>query len=195
MSERFENRRIRVLVTALLLASITPALAQIERQHGAHVHGTSIVDIALDGKTLAIHLDAPGVNLLGFEHAPRDAAERATVAAVLKDLKAPSLWLQPATAAACGLIDAKVASKGLDNDTPATTAAADNHDAGNAETHADFDADYTFECSQPDKLDTIDIQLVKRYAGTKIITLNIASPAGQISVELSGTTTRAIFPH
>jgi hypothetical protein len=195
MPERFENRRICVLVTGLLLASTAPALAQIERQHGAHVHGTSIVDIALDGKILAIHLDAPGMNLLGFEHAPRDAAERATVAAVLKDLQTPSLWLQPATAASCRLIDTKVESKGLGNDTPATTAVADNHAAGNAETHADFDADYTFECSQPGMLDTIDIQLAKRYAGTKIVTLNIASPAGQSTVELSATTTRAIFPH
>ncbi|QBB69746.1 DUF2796 domain-containing protein [Pseudolysobacter antarcticus] len=194
MFERFENRHIRLLVTMLLFASSAPVLAQIERQHGAHVHGTSTVDIALDGKTLTIHLDAPGMNLLGFEHAPRDAVERAKVSSVLADLNAPSVWLQPAAGAACRLMHVDVESKGLGGVAAATSNSPLNREPVSAETHADFDADYTFECAQPDRLDNIDIQLIARYAATTIVTVNIASRAGQSTVDLSGSNTRASFP-
>jgi len=193
MSKRFENRRIRMLMAMLLLASIAPALAQIERQHGAHVHGTSIVDIALDGKALTIHLDAPGVNLLGFEHVPRDAVERANVATVLADLNAPSAWLRPAAAAECRLVHVNVESKGSGYVTSAKSNSTGYREPVSAEAHADFDADYTFECTQPERLDNIDIQLVARYAATKIVIVNIASGAGQTTVDLSGNNTRAAF--
>ena len=194
MFKRFENHRIRMFVAMLLSASIAPALAQIERQYGAHVHGTSILDIALDGKTLTIHLDAPGMNLLGFEHAPRDAVERANVVSVLADLHAPSAWLLPAAAAECRLMHVNVESKGLSDATSAKSNSTVNREAASAKAHADFDADYTFECAQPDRLNAIDIQLVARYAATRIVTVNIASRAGQSTVDLSGTRTRAPFP-
>ena len=43
-------------------------------QLGAHVHGKVVVNLALEGNTLRVELDAPAINVVGFEHAPRTEA-------------------------------------------------------------------------------------------------------------------------
>ncbi|MEL6686461.1 MAG: DUF2796 domain-containing protein [Pseudomonadota bacterium] len=50
------------------------------RQAGSHVHGVANLSMALDGTTLAVELESPLYNLIGFEHTPEDDAQRAAVA-------------------------------------------------------------------------------------------------------------------
>ena len=49
------------------------------REHEAHEHGHGTLDIVVEGEELAIELRIPAVNVVGFEHAPRDEAEREAI--------------------------------------------------------------------------------------------------------------------
>lgn len=59
-------------LAAIALGAAAAAPAQIERQHGAHVHGEATGNLSQDGTALRLELEIPGVNLVGFEHPPRN---------------------------------------------------------------------------------------------------------------------------
>lgn len=159
------------LATLGLLLAIQPALAQAPRRMAAHVHGVTAVDIGLEGSTLQIALDAPAVNMLGFEHPPHNETESKQIEAVLASLHAPAPWLQPATAARCVLTDSSVQANGLSATAPT---------AG----HADIDARYSYRCAEPGRLDHIDIHLADHYPATHSLAVDIVLPQKQQRQEL-----------
>lgn len=160
------------LTAGLALASAwVAAHAQAVRQQGAHVHGTTTVDVGLDGTVLQVALDAPAINMLGFEHPPHDGLQSKQVADVLAAMRDPAPWLVPAGAAGCVLTHSSVQARGLDA-------------AVAVQGHADIDARYDYRCSQPDRLDRIDIHLSDRYPATHRLVVNIVSPQKQDRQEL-----------
>jgi hypothetical protein len=160
------------LSVGLALASaLLPANAQTARQQGAHVHGTTTVDVGLDGTVLQVALDAPAINMLGFEHPPHDAQESKQVSDVLAAMRNPAAWLIPAGAAGCVLIHSSVQAPGLDP-------------AAGTQGHVDIDARYDYRCTQPDRLDHIDIHLADRYPATHRLVVNIVLPQKQDQREL-----------
>jgi hypothetical protein len=160
------------LTAGLALASALVAThAQTVRQQGAHVHGTTTVDVGLDGTVLQVVLEAPAINMLGFEHPPHDEQQSKQVADVLAAMRNPAPWLIPAVAASCVLTDSSVQSHGLDA-------------AVTAQGHADIDARYDYRCTQPDRLDHVDIHLADRYPATHRLVVNIVLPQKQDRQEL-----------
>jgi hypothetical protein len=49
---------------------------------GKHVHGAVTFNVALEGNVLSLEIDAPAINVLGFEKSPRNDVERQAVAAI-----------------------------------------------------------------------------------------------------------------
>ena len=88
-----------VVFSALAGAS---AFAQVERQHAAHVHGVATGNVALDDTDLRLELEIPGINLIGFEHAPRTDEEQAALDEALEFLRAAD-WLRADPEGACEL--------------------------------------------------------------------------------------------
>ncbi|MCG9650659.1 DUF2796 domain-containing protein [Vibrio brasiliensis] len=69
----------KITPLALGVALATSSLAYAEegfRQHGAHVHGQIEFNIAQDGNELLVEITAPGADVVGFEHAPTNDAEK-----------------------------------------------------------------------------------------------------------------------
>lgn len=160
------------LTAGLVLASALVAIqAQTVRQQGAHVHGTTTVDVGLDGTVLQVALDAPAINMLGFEHPPHDKQQSMQAADVLAAMRDPAPWLIPARAAACVLTHGSVQALGLDA-------------AVASQGHADIDARYDYRCTQPNRLDHIDIHLADRYPATRRLVINIVLPQKQDRQEL-----------
>jgi Protein of unknown function (DUF2796) len=163
---------VLLLSVGLALASAPVAAnAQTVRQQGAHVHGTTTVDVGLDGTVLQVVLDAPAINMLGFEHPPHDEQQSKQVADVLAAMRDPAPWLIPADAAVCVLTHSSVQARGLDATAP-------------MQGHADIDARYDYRCKQPDKLDHVDIHLADRYPATHRLVVNIVLPQKQDRREL-----------
>ncbi|MHB1374190.1 MAG: DUF2796 domain-containing protein [Thauera sp.] len=186
------------------LALSQPALAQ--HAGGAHEHGVAELSVATEGAALVIELSSPLDNLVGFEHAPANAAQREALAAAEARLReGASLFRLPA-AAGCVLgevrIDGAWMGGGAASKEPSAPAAgghdhnhasahdhehehdhdhdkAHAHDSADGGGHADVMASYRFECAQPQALDAIDTQLFAVFPRLREIRAARATAGGQ----------------
>ncbi|WP_298914351.1 DUF2796 domain-containing protein [uncultured Algimonas sp.] len=71
------------------------------RQADSHVHGLASLALALDGRNLAIELETPLHNLLGFEHAPETEAQHAAVREAQEILARPETLFRFDAEAGC----------------------------------------------------------------------------------------------
>jgi hypothetical protein len=141
---------------------------------GAHEHGAVKLDVAVEGDTLAIELEVPLDNLLGFERAPRSQAERKAAADVLARLRNPGELFTADAAAQCTPGEAQVHAPVLEPGAP----------AAGPDGHADLEASYTFRCAQPQHLRTLDVGLFEAYRRIRRIDVQVAGPKGQSKVTL-----------
>ena len=104
------HRHRRALAQLLALALLpTLAAAQAEhRSHGAHAHGLARLDLAVEGGVVLIGLESPAANIVGFEHAPANAGERAALDAALATLKDGGRLFRLPADAGCRLVEAVV---------------------------------------------------------------------------------------
>jgi Protein of unknown function (DUF2796) len=74
----------------ILTVAIQPAnagAAKKRHQHGAHVHGTAKLDIAVEVRTATVAFEAPGESIVGFEHKATTAVDQQKQAKALDLLK------------------------------------------------------------------------------------------------------------
>ncbi|MGY6586700.1 MAG: ZrgA family zinc uptake protein [Wenzhouxiangella sp.] len=123
------NPHFGVLAAASLTAMLAlPVAAEPMRQHGAHVHGEATGNLSLDDEQLRLELTIPGVNLVGFEHPPRDEAQRDALADTLAFLNAGS-WVDVHAAGRCELVSANAHTHGFREN--------DDHDHSHEHRHDD----------------------------------------------------------
>ena len=126
-------RMIAVAATILVLASAQGA-AETERQLGPHQHGHGSLNLAVEGQTVQMELEVPGVDIVGFEHKAKTAEDRAKMEAAAKTLAQPlALFILPGEAG-CKVTAAKVSIVGAtepDDDTHEL----DHHDHTEVEEH------------------------------------------------------------
>ena len=79
-----------------------------QRQLGAHVHGAGKLSIAIEKRVVEIELEAPGSDIVGFEHAAATTDQKQAVARARATLAKPLTLIKLPEAAACKLISAKV---------------------------------------------------------------------------------------
>ena len=98
------------LATALVAPALTtPAFAADKRELGSHEHGVGILNIAFEGNQVAIELEAPGADIVGFEHEAKSAEDKAKIDDAIAVLGKPlSLFVLPG-AAGCTVAEAKAA--------------------------------------------------------------------------------------
>jgi hypothetical protein len=156
---------------------------EAHHEHGAHVHGTAWLDVAIDGGVVEIALKGTGADLAGLEGAPADAADVAKVEAARRTLGDPAALFAFEPAGGC-------TPAGAPTVTPppsALLAPGADADAG----HGDWSADYRFECaSSPDAL---ALQLFDRFVALGSVQAQILAPAGQTAAELTRDARRIEF--
>jgi hypothetical protein len=163
---------IDALVLAALLAPPFAAFAQSSAgaaQQHAHVHGVAGLGVAVQGGTVTLSLESPLDSLIGFEHAPRSAPERAAVAALRATMQAPRELFKFDAEAACSLVKAEAESAIF---APAPAASASS-------AHADLDASFEYACAQPARLATLDVGLFKLYPRLHSVSVEVATDKGQ----------------
>ena len=161
--------RLAILVPVLAAALASPVNAGKGHGH-AHVHGLARMDVALQGGELSVALEMPLESLLGFERAPRNAAERQQVETALARLREPGL-LRPEAAAQCTL-------RGVELTVPAVLKSA-SASSGQAEEHADLQAQWVFDCARPQALATLVVGVFDAFARVQRIEVQMALPSGQ----------------
>jgi hypothetical protein len=174
----------RILVCLVLGICVWAFAPDAGRAHepGAHVHGAAAMNLALDGRNVDIELETPLDNVLSFEHTPKTAAEKQEVREMAETLRrAEALFLFPA-AAGCELKEVALESEAISEE---LLSGKDGGDSINSEGHADLDADFSFVCRNPLAITRIEVALFKYFPRLNEIEVQMVTPAGQKSAELT----------
>jgi hypothetical protein len=142
--------------------------------HHAHEHGVATLDVAVHASQLVLQFRSPAMNLLGFEHAPRSTQDNAAVSRALKWLRDPSAQFRPSADARCTVTKSEVVP-------PQWERSAE---------HTEFAANYEFSCERPPALQHLDVRLLEQLVPDVKLEVQVASPAGQHSAELTRSNTR-----
>lgn len=167
---------LRILLTRLplLLAGTFSSVHAAPGQ--AHEHGAARLDIAVETTRITVQLDSPLDNLLGFEHAPRNAAERQRVDALVTRLKDAERLLRIDPAGGCVLasVQLQAPAVGVETGVPTTTAAQAQ------EGHGDLQAEFTFDCPRARQARHIDLEaLWTAFSGLQRLDTQLATDQGQ----------------
>jgi uncharacterized protein DUF2796 len=179
-----------------------------QRQAGAHEHGRGTLNIALEGSRLSMELEAPGADIVGFEHKAKTQAQKAAVEKAEEQLEAADALFQLPAAAGCVLEASTVALESGDHDHGHSHGAgADAHgdhdhaDKGHADkghgategakgeqaddAHSSFRAEYAFECKAPASLASIGFGYFKVFPGAQKLDVTVVTPKQQSRFEVS----------
>lgn len=185
---------MRILLTVLLTTlGGTAALSEETRQLDAHEHGVGQLNIAIEGKSVAMELKAPGADIVGFEYQATSAEDRASIDQALAQLSAPlELFTLPA-AAECvatetnaALEQEEMAEKDHDH--------AHDHDHGHdhgekseakAEaSHTEFHANYMLTCDKPDAITNINFPYFDLFPNAQELEVQLISDQGASAFEV-----------
>lgn len=188
-------------LTALFVISAAPlALAEDEhRELGAHEHGHGTFNIAVEDKTVAMELEVPGMDIVGFEHEAESSAQKAALAKAKEQLADPLTLFKLPAAAGCSVKEAKVAietehhDEAGDHDDHAEHAKDEDHEGHEAadhdedehEGHNAFHVTYNLNCAKPSDLTSVTFDYFKAFAGAQKLTVNVVTAKAQNSYEVT----------
>jgi len=164
---------VRAFAWALAAAAALPAAAHPQ----AHTHGQMTLDVAVDARSITLALASPLDSFLGFERAPRTAAERKQVADMVARLKAADQLFQPDPAGGCQLAQVALESEALGLGTQ-------RHAQGGEAEHADIAMDIVFTCARAADARFIDVKLFGAFPRLRGIEAQVAVPQGQFKRSL-----------
>lgn len=183
LSARWVARAGLVVGAAVLSGTVSAAGASHGHEHGhehagkagaaaAHVHGVVPMTLALEGSELTLALEeAPLDSFIGFERAPRTAAEKKAAEKLLSTLRSGQGLVSPDAKAQCTLKSVEVEAPVLES-----AAGAGAKDSP----HADLDASFVFTCARPQDLASVDLSgLMQRFSRIQKIELKGVAGAGQ----------------
>lgn len=205
-------RMIAVAATILVLASAQGA-AETERQLGPHQHGHGSLNLAVEGQTVQMELEVPGVDIVGFEHKAKTAEDRAKMEAAEKTLAQPlALFILPGEAG-CKVTAAKVSIVGAtepDDDTHeldhhdhseveeheadehqaeehgADERQAEEHEADEHQAeHSEFHAEYALSCSNVAAITAISFPYFEVFPNSAELAVTLITEKGQKAFEVN----------
>ncbi|MGB0631673.1 MAG: DUF2796 domain-containing protein [Alphaproteobacteria bacterium] len=196
------NAAVTVAICALATIFVSPTSFAADRHHGAHQHGVSRLNLVVDGKRLEMELVSPGSDIVGFEHAPANDADRKAISKAVAHLKDGAALFVPSAAAGCKLQSAEIEAPGAEKKEEhhrhgrghKHDHARENHDHHAAkaekEAHSEFHAHYRYVCERPEKLTHIDAKFFDVFPSAKEIEVQAVTPGNQFRRELTAANPR-----
>lgn len=129
------------------------------REHEAHEHGAAELMIAWSGNELAIDLQSPAYNVLGFEYTPSTDAEKTLLDESISTLEGGE-FLQFSPDASCTIVSAAVETELTEEAHEGEEVSEAHEGEEDEETHSDIDVTYNIQCEQPDNLDSLDVSML-----------------------------------
>lgn len=128
------------IAASLLSLGLMPAMAEdTKRELGAHEHGHSALNVAIEGDRIEMELIAPGADIVGFEHEAKSDEDVAAVEQAEATLGEPLTLFGFADAAGCVVEAAAVEIEGEEHDDHGHDEHA--HDEHHDEEHAEAEHD------------------------------------------------------
>jgi hypothetical protein len=138
----------------------------------AHEHGAAKLNVTVEGQQLTIALESPLDGIVGFERAPKNAAEKAKVDAAVAQLQAADKLFKMDAAAACRLSKTTLMAPVIGVGVAAPVVDKTGH--------GDLDGEFVFECQEASLVRQIDVGLFDAFPGMKRIDVQAVTSAGQI---------------
>ncbi|MGF1902220.1 zinc uptake protein ZrgA [Aliivibrio sifiae] len=162
------------------------------RQHGAHVHGVIEANIAQDGEHLLFEVTAPGADVVGFEHAPKNEEQKQTLSQAVKTLNNPNVIFTLPKDAKCTLEEVHVSHNLTNGDDEHHDHDHDHdHDQHDGEhhkehsKHGEFNAQYEYHCEAISKLNQIETQWFMHFTHSQKMTVQYLGDSGQKATTLT----------
>jgi hypothetical protein len=169
-----------VVGAAAGMLGLAVAQAEERRELGAHEHGHSMLSLAVEGNQVAMEVEAPGLDVLGFEHPAETPEEKAAVEAGRAALGEPLALFVLSPAAGCRTVDAAVELAQEEHEGGAAQAG----DAHEEEIHNEFHARYTLECADPGAVTTVTFAWFDRFPNAQEVAVTLVTAKGQASYEV-----------
>jgi len=191
-------------VFAAALAA-TPAMAEeAKRELGAHEHGHGTLNIAIENARVSMELEAPGMDIVGFEHAAESKDDKAKVEKATKVLGEPLKLFKVPASAECKVAEAKVKVEAEHEDGDKDHAAEEKkggehakeehgkeehakeeHGEHEGEGHNEFHVTYALDCAKPANLTSIEFDFFKSFAGANELDVNVVTAKAQNKYEVT----------
>lgn len=201
------NRLICSVVLVLGLMCSANA-SELQRQHGAHVHGQASGSLALDQGRVYLELEIPGANLVGFEHPPRNDDQADALTKVIEALE-NGQWLMADPGGQCQMGEITVSTRGFGH----SSAGRHDHDDDHGHDHhhghdhkhekkdkqhhdheshehhdhdhAEFHVRARLDCQSPGQLRWLDLGLFDDYPGNERMTIDVLTDTLATRVRLT----------
>lgn len=171
--------RLHLSLLSGFLALVVPAAALAQHAHGAHEHGVADLTVALEGRMLQIELISPLDNLVGFEHAPVDAAQRAALAAAESRLREAAAMFALSAEAGCAIRQVEFESPWPEGARERDRAHAHDRARPARGDHEDMVVSYGFECTRPEALRRLELRAFAHFPRLQRVRAEFATPRGQ----------------
>lgn len=128
-------------------------------QLSSHVHGEATLTLIAEGERVQMQLISPAANIVGFEHEPQTAEQRARVQAAVEQLNHPSQLFQ--------LLGARCRPDHVDVQSPFISAEVQgdqHHQQPMESTHKEFVVDYHWGCEKRGRLQGLATTLFDAFA-------------------------------
>ena len=159
------------------------------RDLDAHEHGRGSLNIAAEDDTIWMELEAPGADIVGFEHVAETPEDRQAVEAAKAVLAQPLALFTIPGGAECRLSDASVSLIGGEHedeheDEHEGEDEGEHEDDHDEESHNEFHAEYVLKCAAPGEIDSIAFPYFDAFPGAHALTVNVATATGQTAFEV-----------
>lgn len=182
-------------LSLIALVAAFPAFAEETRQLDSHEHGVGTLNIAIDGPNVAMEFQAPGADIVGFEHAAESATDHSAIDVAVATLDAPlDLFVIP-DGAGCSVTKAHAELEGdgghdehgeAHHDDHAHEAHQDHEDEVHADEagHTEFHAEYTLECKNTDALTKITFGFFDVFLNAQAVDVQLITASGSQAFEV-----------
>ena len=135
--------------------------------HDAHVHGEVLLNIVIEGNSLAAEMISPAMNIVGFEHAPATREQKTAVTVAIGQLeKTGTIFVLP-EAAGCSGKSANVESS-LADQLHEEHHGEDDH-GKHEDGHAEFHVTQELQCTNASALGSLEVKLFETYPGVESV--------------------------
>lgn len=167
---------------ALSFVATLPAAAD-SGSLGAHTHGEARLQVAVESQRIDLLFRSPAANLLGFEHEPRNEAQKAQRDELVAWLEATPLVTNKA--GDCVVEDAVVHHQQDSRHKGHSGHSDDGHHQGHKDTHSEFDVSQRLRC-EGDALQGLTTPLQSRYPAIERLIVDWVTDDQQGQLRLRG---------
>ena len=156
--------KMRALITKTLFLLM---FSEYASAHGPHAHGKGELEITIQGAAIRGAFRTPMESLLGFEHLPKNDAQRKALDDLRQQLKSPATIVLPNREAECS---ARMAE--------ATSSLFTGMAKGE---HSDLEFRFSFECGVPDRLNSLELVALNQFRRLSEVRTVLVTAKGQRS--------------